>query len=107
MSQDFPISHLPLLPLSSPPQITETLLLYVLRVPGRDLESLGDGGRNKQSEGSFLAPGQEPPETGERDAALRTQTWTPLRGWGGVGSSDMLTNEAGDSHLSERPGAGP
>lgn len=47
---------------------------------------------NKQSEGGFLAPGQEPPETGERDAALQTQTWTPLRGWGGVGSSDMLTN---------------
>ena len=51
-----------------------------------------EAGTNKQSEGGFLAPGQEPPETGERDAALQTQTWTPLWGWGGVGSSDMLTN---------------
>jgi len=49
MSQDFPISHLPLLPLSNPRQITETLLLYIFRVPGRDLESPGDGGRNEQT----------------------------------------------------------
>lgn len=29
---------------------------------------------------------------GVKGMQLCEQTWAPLRGWGGVGSSDMLTN---------------
>lgn len=73
MSQDFPISHLPLLPLSSPPQIKRPSFSMCRESQEETWKALAmEAGTNKVR-GAFGTQARSPLRR-VKDAALRTQT---------------------------------